>query len=99
MKQNSNVYYENYYLSELDRIKDIKSSKKRYSEMLSLAQKWADDKEIKQNITDTFCQLISEMILDRLERYRPLSIKEKIIKHQMDKNLNKMYEETISKNK
>ncbi len=99
MKNNSKVYYENYYLSELDRIKDIKSSKKRYSEILSLAQKWADDEEIKQNITDTFCQLISEMILDRLERYRPLSIKEKIIKYQMDKKLNKMYEETISKNK
>ena len=99
MKNNSKVYDENYYLSELDRIKDIKSTKKRYSEMLSLAQKWVDDKEIKQNITDTFCQLISEMILDRLKRYRPLSIKEKIRKHQMDKKLNKMYEEIISKNK
>ena len=66
------------YIKELRAIQDMPFSHLRYSRLIDLSNKWADDKDIKAKLTDGFCSYVSDIFISMLEEYEPVPFSKKL---------------------
>ncbi len=69
-----------FYLEELKKIENMRASDFRYKKLINLSNKWVEDVEIKQRLTDSFCQYLNDYFVMLLEDCKPVPFKEKIKK-------------------
>lgn len=67
-----------FYLEELKKIENMSSSDFRYNKLINLSNKWMEDVEIKQHLTDGFCQYLNEYFIILLENCKPVLFKDKV---------------------